>query len=95
MGVSGWRQGSTSQAFVRGRALGVQFHPEVDDHVIGGWLTRNSLDLSSPGARPGDTHLPDHEVHGSIVRRWLEHKLETLWSLSGDCYHETSPPQID
>ena len=88
LGVSGWRQGSTSQAFVRARAMGVQFHPEVDENLIRCWLDHNRSDLSWPGARPASTHLSDHTLHGPAVRAWMEYRLNHLWSLPGGCYHE-------
>ncbi len=33
------RNAQTSQAFVLGRNLAVQFHPEIDEEILAGWLT--------------------------------------------------------
>ena len=41
------------QAFVVGRSLGVQFHPEVSQEIVGGWLAgAPAEELTKPGVDP-------------------------------------------
>lgn len=77
---SPWLWGKTSQAVVKGQALGVQFHPEISLEVIRGWLDRDSDHLNLPGARPAETHLADHALHAKKNRDWLETTLSKMWS---------------
>ena len=81
LAVSAWCQGRATQAFARGRALGVQFHPEITAATIASWLARDRGDLALPGARPAISHLPDHARHGPAVAAWLSRTLERRWSL--------------
>jgi len=47
------RSESGSQAFVAGRSLGVQFHPEVTDEIVAGWLDgAPAEELTKPGVEP-------------------------------------------
>jgi GMP synthase (glutamine-hydrolysing) len=79
LGASTWQDGETSQGFVRGRALGVQFHPEVDAPMIDAWQASDPAFLGRPGARPAVSHHQDHHYHGAAVRAWLEAQLQRLW----------------
>lgn len=82
LGTSSWRKGSTTQAFRRGRILGVQFHPEVDEHSIRHWLQRDATDLTGPYAQLGDGQIADHAQYATGVRTWLEKELDSLWGIS-------------
>ena len=47
------RTALANQAFVHGRALGLQFHPEVTDFVLGSWLdTDGAAQLTELGVDP-------------------------------------------
>jgi GMP synthase-like glutamine amidotransferase len=48
------RNAAASQAFVSGRALGVQFHPELTSSMLEGWLANGgTADLRRAGLDPG------------------------------------------
>jgi len=73
------RTALANQAFVHGRALGVQFHPEVTDSVLEAWLgSGGEAQLSERGVDPQalieqSRHLADGaaaRAHG-LVRRFL------------------------
>jgi GMP synthase-like glutamine amidotransferase len=42
------------QAFTRGRSVCVQFHPEADAAVVGGWMDHDDSDFRAAGIAPGD-----------------------------------------
>jgi GMP synthase-like glutamine amidotransferase len=47
------RSAAANQAFVTGRTLGVQFHPEVDESVLDAWLrVGDSAQLTEAGIDP-------------------------------------------
>lgn len=80
LGSSQWKDHRTTQAFIRGPALGVQFHPEIDEQLISSWIARDADHLSRPQARPSQTHLLDHARFGAQQRHWLVKRLEELWA---------------
>jgi GMP synthase-like glutamine amidotransferase len=74
------RNGSATQAFVKGRALGLQFHPEVDTALVEQWIdedggsdmTRLGLDAAELRARTAelaDGAAPLMERVANIVER--------------------------
>jgi GMP synthase-like glutamine amidotransferase len=48
------RNGSASQAFVMGSAMGIQFHPEVDEGLLEMWLTGDGGDEIAQLGRTAD-----------------------------------------
>jgi GMP synthase-like glutamine amidotransferase len=48
------RTGSASQAFVLGRTMGIQFHPEVDDELLEMWLAGDGADEIARLGRTAD-----------------------------------------
>jgi GMP synthase-like glutamine amidotransferase len=47
------RSATANQAFVSGRTLGVQFHPEVDEAVLDAWLSvGDPAELTEAGIDP-------------------------------------------
>lgn len=79
LAFSPWLRGKTSQAIMKGRALGIQFHPEISPEVIRDWLDRDAAHLDLPGARPAHTHLSDYTLHAGENRFWLEKRLARMW----------------
>jgi GMP synthase-like glutamine amidotransferase len=74
------RNGNASQAFVLGRAMGIQFHPELDEELLEVWLDGNgrdelaSLGLDAEGLRSATTRELDgatKRVH-ALVRAFTE-----------------------
>ena len=52
------RNASATQAFVRGRALGLQFHPEVDRALVEQWIAEDTGDdIRGLGLRPDDVRV--------------------------------------
>lgn len=69
----------TNQAFrYNGATYGVQFHPEMQEHILRHWMTAAAHKLGRPGARPAETQLPDHARHGGAVCRWLDDFID-IW----------------
>lgn len=79
LGASAWKQGRTTQAIARFRALGTQFHPEVDPITIQQWLAADPAHTTLPCARPADTHLADHARYGAGQADWLAARLGQMW----------------
>ena len=69
------------QAFVAGRSLGVQFHPEVTTEIIGEWVRFYRHELDADGVSP-DELLEETKRRASESRRlsWqmLEHFLHDI-----------------
>ena len=74
------RNGSASQAFVLGRTMGIQFHPEVDEGVLEMWLAGEGgaeiaqLDRTADQLRSGTTRELDSatkRVH-ALVRAFVD-----------------------
>lgn len=80
LGRSQWKQGQTTQGFVRGKAMGVQFHPEVDEYIITSWLAKDCTHPLRPYARPSYTHISDHLSFGPQQKQWLSSRLDQLWA---------------
>lgn len=59
------RNGSATQAFVQGRALGLQFHPEVDAALVEQWIAEDTggdiaqLGLTAAGLRDRTAQVAD------------------------------------
>ncbi|MDX2257425.1 MAG: glutamine amidotransferase [Hyphomicrobiaceae bacterium] len=65
-----------NQAFSYGRAVAVQFHPEMTHQLIVRWLALSGHRLAEPGARPIETVLDDHRLCGAAIAGWLDEFLE-------------------
>lgn len=64
------RNASAPQAFVRGRAMGLQFHPEVDEALVQRWIAEDGgTDIARLGLDADDIRLHTTEVAGDAVRR--------------------------
>lgn len=61
---------SATQAFVQGRALGLQFHPEVDTALVAQWIDEDhGGDMTRLGLDPGELRARTAEVADDAVRR--------------------------
>jgi GMP synthase-like glutamine amidotransferase len=74
------RNGNASQAFVLGRTMGLQFHPEVDEELLELWLAGNGRDeiaelsLTADQLRDATTRVVDDatkRVH-ALVRAFVD-----------------------
>ncbi len=63
------RNDSAPQAFVHGRALGLQFHPEVDEALVEQWLLEDAGELADLGMDPRDVRDRTAAVAGDAARR--------------------------
>lgn len=64
------RNGSATQAFVLGRAMGVQFHPEVDVALVDQWIDEDhGGDMTRLGLDAGDLRARTAELAGDAARR--------------------------
>lgn len=59
-------------------AIGIQFHPEITQAMIGEWIVRAAEQLDSLGAQPSEVHFHNHEKFGAVVDSWLDQFL-TNW----------------
>jgi len=62
------------QAFVSGRHLGVQFHPEVTPEIMDGWVRTYRHELNDEGVDP-DAILEETNAHAEAHRRNSERLL--------------------
>jgi GMP synthase-like glutamine amidotransferase len=74
------RNGNASQAFVLGRTMGLQFHPEVDEELLEMWLAGSGRDeiaelsLTADDLRSATTRIADDatkRVH-ALVRAFVD-----------------------
>lgn len=64
------RNSSATQAFVRGRALGLQFHPEVDVALVDQWIAEDhGRDMTRLGLDAADLRARTAEVADDAARR--------------------------
>jgi GMP synthase-like glutamine amidotransferase len=64
------RTANASQAFVLGRALGLQFHPEVDHDLLDGWLGDDSNgEVASVGLTHDELRSATRELEKDAARR--------------------------
>lgn len=60
---------SATQAFVHGRALGLQFHPEVDAALVRRWVAEGGADLAGLGLCADDLRRQTGELADDAARR--------------------------
>ncbi len=60
-----------NQAYRYGRAVGLQFHPEVTYHMMCRWTIRGAERLTRPGAQSRPLHLGGWFQHDAFVAAWL------------------------
>ena len=64
------RNGSATQAFVKGRALGLQFHPEVDAALVEQWIDEDhGGDITRLGLDAGELRARTAELADDAARR--------------------------
>jgi GMP synthase-like glutamine amidotransferase len=62
------RNAHSTQAFVQGRHLGVQFHPESTIEIVTGWARSDASRLHELGIHDGETRLAVPEERKSAAR---------------------------
>lgn len=79
------------QAYVSGRHLGVQFHPEVTPEIMDGWVRTYRHELADEGVDP-DALLEETdrraEDNRQASRRLLQRYIETVARLGSQSVHE-------
>ncbi len=66
-----------NQAFaLNGRALGIQFHPEVTHEMMERWLHKAGHMLVLPGARKAEDHRAGRRRFDAAVARWVQAFLD-------------------
>ncbi len=64
------RNGSATQAFVKGRALGLQFHPEVDTALVEQWIDEDGgSDMTRLGLDAAELRARTAELADGAARR--------------------------
>lgn len=63
------RNDCATQAFVLGRALGLQFHPEVDEQLVDRWIGEDSGDLAALGVDAEDVRARTAALAGDAAER--------------------------
>jgi GMP synthase (glutamine-hydrolysing) len=64
-----------NQAYAFGRAIGLQFHPEITYALVNRWTTVANGMLGLPGAKPAASHLREHMLNAAAVDAWLARLL--------------------
>jgi hypothetical protein len=86
------------QAFVAGRSLGVQFHPEVTTEIMGEWVRVYRHELDGDGVSPDDL-LEETKRRASESRQlsWqmLEHFLHNIARLDSPDGARTSAERTE
>ena len=60
-----------NQAYRYGNnAIGVQFHPEVDQTILESWLMDGAHELDVPGAQAATEQRAHHDAHDAALDRW-------------------------
>ncbi len=80
-----------NQAFRYGKAVGLQFHPEVTYHMMCRWTIRGAERLTRPGAQSRPLHLGGWYQHDGRVAAWLETFLPA-W-MAGRLGEPAEPPR--
>lgn len=62
-----------------GKAIGVQFHPEMTLATIHRWTTHAAHRLTGPNARPRSEHITEHQIYGPALRAWLDQFMRGLF----------------
>jgi len=57
-------------------AVGVQFHPEVDQTLLESWLVEGAHELTTPGAQSAAEQRQQHAAHDAALDRWCEEFLD-------------------
>lgn len=88
------RNDHAPQAFVHGRALGLQFHPEVDRDLVERWILEDGgADLTRLGLRPGDVRTDTAANADDAARRLRLLVRGFVGLLAEDPLHEANRPR--
>ena len=88
------RNGSATQAFVHGRAMGLQFHPEVDTALVERWIAEDTDgDIARLGRHPDDVRTDTAGNVDDAARRLRLLVGGFLGLPAQDPLHETNRPR--
>ena len=88
------RNGSATQAFAQGRAMGLQFHPEVDRVLVEQWIAEDTAgDIGRLGMHPDDVRTDTAGNVDDAARRLRLLVGGFLGLLAQDPLHETNRPR--